>query len=69
MVLICISFVHVTILDIWLILSGFVKVLMMPAISTVRIRTNKWIWKKNSMYIQGTYEDKIQNYNFLTINS
>lgn len=45
MVLICISFVHVTILDIWLILSGFVKVLMMPAISTVRIRTNKWIWK------------------------
>lgn len=45
MVLICISFVHVTILDIWLILSGFVKVLIMPAVITVRIRTNKWIWK------------------------
>lgn len=45
MVLICISFVHVTILVIWLILSGFVKVLMMPPVSTIRVRTNKWIWK------------------------
>lgn len=35
MVLICISFVHVSILDIWLILSGFVKVLMMPAVRII----------------------------------
>lgn len=39
MALICVSFVHVTILDIWLILSGFI--LMTP----VMIKINKLIWK------------------------